>query len=72
MFIIWIKSFIPNKHDTNPGFVIPVPHQPGKTMFKGPLVSCYNTNNRVFFDDSSAEAKTRLLYPRKRPFQRPS
>jgi hypothetical protein len=66
---IWIKSFIPNRHDSNPGFIRPLPGSPGKTMIPGPNIpytniamplvggSCYNTNNRLFSPDLNAEAK---------------
>jgi hypothetical protein len=65
---VWVKSFIPNKHDTNPGYIRPVPGQAGKFMIPGPGIpgtngplpwvgSCYNTNNRGFSTAFDAEAK---------------
>jgi hypothetical protein len=66
---IWIKAFIPNKHDTNPGFIRPRPGVAGQTMIPGPNIPftdisvplvgkfCYNTNNRGFSMEPGAEAK---------------
>ncbi|MDB5581526.1 MAG: hypothetical protein JWR80_6702 [Bradyrhizobium sp.] len=65
---IWVKAFIPKEHDTNPGYIRPVPGQPDKFMIPGPGIpwttgplpwvgSCYNTNNRGFSSSPDAEAK---------------
>ena len=65
---VWAKAFIPNTHPTNPGYIRPVPGANNKFMIPGPGIpgtvqplplvgNCYNTNNRGFSKDVTAEAK---------------
>jgi hypothetical protein len=56
---IWVRSFIPNRHDTNPGYIRPVPNRPGQTMMSGPtpVNDCFLTDNRWFSSDPSASAR---------------
>lgn len=55
---IWVKAFIPNSHPGNPGYVKPVPAQPGKWIISAPVGSdCYMTDNRTFSGDPNASAR---------------
>ena len=57
---IWIRSFIPNRHDGQPGYVAPVPNRPGLTMIRGPIPGvsdCFLTDNRGFSSDPNASAR---------------
>jgi hypothetical protein len=55
---IWVKAFIPNSHPGNPGYVKPVPAQPGRWVISAPVGSdCYMTDNRTFSGDPNASAR---------------
>jgi len=57
----WIRSFIPDKHDSNAGYVVPVPKQPDRTMVRGPIggiSDCFLTDQRMF--DSAPDASSRI------------
>jgi len=72
---IWIKAFIPiYQIGSTPNYVRPVPGKPGKFMIPGPLSdqvpvigsvpflanTCYNTNDRMWSTDKTADAKLSL------------
>ena len=61
---IWIRAFIPNRHDSNRGYLQPVPGRPWQTMFKNPLPDrkdlirrCSRTDDRTFSSDKDASAR---------------
>lgn len=57
---IWIRSFIPNVHDSKPGYVRPVPKKPSLTMISGPIPTvsdCFLTDQRWFSSDVKASAR---------------
>lgn len=48
-FDIIIRTFIPKEHPSKPGYIIPVPGQPEKTMLPdAPVGQCFGTDNRSF------------------------
>lgn len=57
-FDVVVRTFIPNVHESVPGFAIPVPGDPSKTMFKGPpLTGCFLTDNRGFSTEMNATSR---------------
>jgi hypothetical protein len=57
---IWIRSFIPIRHEGNPGYTRPVPNKPIHTMIPDPspiATGCYLTDQRMFSDDPRALAR---------------
>lgn len=57
--VVWIKAFIPNKHESNPSYVRPQPNNPGKWMIPAPMESdyCFGTDNRMFSSARNASAR---------------
>ncbi|MER9632218.1 hypothetical protein [Mesorhizobium sp. M0296] len=59
-FEVWMRGFIPNKHDTNPGYVTLVPNHENLTMIPGPvpLVSdCFLTDQREFSNNPNDSSR---------------
>ena len=54
---VWLKAFIPGEI---PGYTMPVPGAPGKTMIPGPVGTindCFYTDHRGFSSDINAESR---------------
>jgi hypothetical protein len=57
---IWIRSFIPINHDSNPGYTLPVPTKPTQTMIRDPIplfTGCYLTDQRRFSNDPNGSVR---------------
>jgi len=62
----FIRAFIPSFHPGLPGYMLPVPGIPGKTMIRGPLGLdgkrwCYMTDQRGFSDSLDDAATYRVM-----------
>ena len=57
-FEVIIRTFIPKEHPSKPGYMLPVPGKPGKTMLpEAPVGQCFSTDNRDFSTDTSASSR---------------
>ncbi|MBY3575468.1 hypothetical protein HFN65_31510 [Rhizobium laguerreae] len=66
---LWIKAFIPNSHPSRPGYVRNLPNDKNRWVIPGPTIpwtntgipilfdTCFETDNRTFSSDSTAEAR---------------
>lgn len=75
---VWIRAFIPNKHETNPGYVRTVPGAAGHWMIPAPSLGpldklapadfnldgdvCFSTDNRGFSDKQDLSARVTTAF----------